>query len=377
MPKHPWNDEFLNAPLKSRVRGLVLGLALGDAVGSKVPHVPEGPLEAGVATQLAAWTIEGTLRNLTRYGRLHPHLIDIGRYSYQRWGLLRGLEPLDRDGWNPFFWPEGDPQHAGIRGWLVDEPAMQKVRGSSPSTEKALATGRPTQSAGCQAMLRVLPVAAMALIQHNYYGGQLDAEEARTGAQEWARNLALLTHDDGQRQNASVVAIDVLVEAMTATDELKWAIKRAAYDPHEPLLPVRADLTGALSEGFQAPRDTRTLEQLAPDRTSWSALAGGIYAALSFPDEETIADAIEFAGHAVAGNSVAAFTAAILGARYGVEALPQNWLSRLEVGWVMDRLACDLVSELVEHQGGRAWKDDSPSEHRLVDPWWQLRYPGV
>lgn len=377
MPRHPSKDEFLNTSIESRVRGLVLGLALGDAVGSKTPHVPAaGPLEAGVATQLAAWSIEATLRNLTRYGRLHPHLDDIGRYAYQRWGLLRGLEPRDRDAWHPFFWPGDDPQHASTRGWLIDDPAMRHLRGSSPSTEEALASGMPVESAGCNGMLRALPIAAMALIQYDYCGGRLRPDEARTEAQEWARNLALLTHDDGQRQNATVVATHVLIEALTATDELKWAIKRATYDSHEPLYPVNADLAGALSEGFLAPRATRTLERLAPDRTSWSALAGGLYAAVSFPDGDTIADAIDFAGSAPDGDSVAAFTASILGARYGVAALPQSWLSRLELGRVMDRLACDLVAELIERQGGTAWKDDF-GEHEVIDPGWNLKYPGV
>lgn len=56
-----------DTPFESRVRGLVLGLALGDAVGSQSSDVPdEGPLLASVATQLAAWTIEGSLRGMTR-----------------------------------------------------------------------------------------------------------------------------------------------------------------------------------------------------------------------------------------------------------------------------------------------------------------------
>ena len=53
----------------SSVRGLMLGLALGDAIGSRASDLPEtGVLEAGVATQLAAWTTEGLLRTATRYG---------------------------------------------------------------------------------------------------------------------------------------------------------------------------------------------------------------------------------------------------------------------------------------------------------------------
>lgn len=372
MPQTSSRDE--NASLDSRIRGLVLGLALGDAVGSKASDIPPtGALEAGVATQLAAWTIEATLRNITRYGRLHAHLPDIGLYAYQRWGHLRGLEPVSRDSWHPFCWPEGSPEHSRIRGWLVDEPSMSKVGGTSPSTEKALVTGSPVGSAGCQAMLRVLPAAPMALIQHDYHGTRPDLTVARVEAEEWARNLALLTHDDGQRQNASVLATQVLISCLLATDDIKWAIKRATYDLD---VPVNADIHGALDQGFQAPCVPQTLERLAPDKTSWSALAGGLYVALSFPDEDAVSDAIEFAGWAPDGDSVAAVAGAILGARHGYEALPLKWLSRLELGWVMDRLAIDLAAEVREHQGGTAWKDDY-GDQRAVDPWWDRKYPGV
>ena len=374
MPKPQTSSENENASLDSRIRGLVLGLALGDAVGSRASDIPpSGVLEAGVATQLAGWTIEATLRNITRYGRLHAHLSEIGLYAYQRWGVLRGLEPTSRDHWLPFLWPEESPEHARIRGWLVDEPAMSKVRGTSPSTAKALATGAPVNSAGCQAMLRVLPAAPMALIQHDYNGTRPDPSAARVGAEEWARNLALLTHDDGQRQNASVLATQVLISSLLATDDLKWAIKRATYDFD---FPVNADIRGVLSLGFQAPCVPQTLERLAPDKTSWSALAGGLYVALSFPDEDTISEALEFAGWAPDGDSVAAVAGAILGARHGYEALPLKWTSRLELGWVMDRLAIDLAAEVRQHQGGTAWKDDY-GELKAIDPWWDTKYPGV
>jgi hypothetical protein len=98
---------------------------------------------------------------------------------------------------------------------------------------------------------------------------------------------------------------------------------------------------------------------------------------MSFPDENTVAEAIDFAGRAPDGDSVASVAGAILGARHGYEALPAKWLSRLELGWVMDRLARDLAAELIEHQGGQAWKDDFASGPRAVDPWWDTKYPGM
>ena len=367
-------QEHLNANRASRIRGLVLGLALGDAVGSKASDVPDsGPLHAGAASQLAAWTVEGTLRNITRYGQLHAHLPQIGLHAYQRWAVLRGLQPADsKQPWNPI--PEGDPEDPPMRGWLIDDPAMAQVRGTSPSTEKAVVTGAPVNSAGCQAMLRAMPVAAMALIQHRYGYERPDDAQARAEVEEWARNLALLTHDDGQRQNASVLAVQVVIECLTAEDDLKWAIRRATYDLD---FPVNADISGALTEGLTAPCIPETLERLAPDKTSWSALAGGLYVALSFPDEDATAEAIEFAGWAPDGDSVAAVAGAILGARHGYEALPAKWLNRLELGWVMDRLAMDLAAEIREHQGGKAWRDDTPDWTRPIDPWWGTKYPGV
>ncbi|GEM_PF-6989920 len=68
---------------------------------------------------------------------------------------------------------------------------------------------------------------------------------------------------------------------------------------------------------------------------------------------------------------------AILGACHGYEALPSHWLGRLELGWVMDRLARDLAAKVAVHQAGRCWKEEGPSGPRAVDPWWDAKYPGV
>ena len=61
---------------ESRLRGLMLGLALGDAVGSRRSDIPvAGMLEAGAATQLAAWTAEGSAAHgdpLRRVRRRQP-----------------------------------------------------------------------------------------------------------------------------------------------------------------------------------------------------------------------------------------------------------------------------------------------------------------
>ena len=82
----------------------------------------------------------------------------------------------------------------------------------------------------------------------------------------------------------------------------------------------------ACSPPFARPRRRRaspqTLERLAPDKTGLSALTGGIYVAMSFPDVDTVGEALEFAGWAPDGDSVAAVAGALLGAVHGYEALP-------------------------------------------------------
>lgn len=357
MPQ-PTYCEPMDAGLGSRIRGLVLGIGVGDAVGSRASDVPvEGDLQAGAASQLAAWTIESLLRNATRYGGWHPYppAAEAVLCSYQEWERL-SQSPSE-------VVANGGEAHADLevgsikswRGWLIDHPAMRRRRGSSPSTVQALATGRPQHSAGCQALLRILATAPMALVRQTYGGDRVPPDQAREVAREWARATALLTHDDGDRQGVAALAVDILAEALLASDDLKWAIKRASYDSEHT---SKVDTHRARTAASDRPCVPQELERLAPDKTSWSALAGGIYVALSFPDEDSIEEAIEFAGWAPDGDSVAAVAGAILGARHGYEALPTQWVNRLELGWVLDRLAIDLAAEVHEHQGGQSWKDD-------------------
>ena len=131
-----------------------------------------------------------------------------------------------------------------------------------------------------------------------------------------------------------------------------------------------------IDEGMAQPCVPQLLERLAPDKTASSAMAGGIYVALSFPDLDTIDEALEFAGWAPDGDSVAAVAGALLGAVHGYEALPTALCARLELGWVMDTLARDLARQTTENQAGDGWKGDGYGPDP-IDPWWDTKYPGV
>ena len=169
----------------SRVRGLLLGLAMGDTLGRDHGRLPaEGPLRAGVSTQLGCFTAEGTIRALVRgahKGICHPP--SVVWHAYCRWAALQGLEAR-RWGSGGEAWPDG---------WLAQVPVLAERRGSAPATVAALAQAEmgtaeepTTSSRGCHALTRTLPVAVIGAA-HGY-------EQAA----QWAREIAALTHGDPQ-----------------------------------------------------------------------------------------------------------------------------------------------------------------------------------
>lgn len=343
---------------ESRIRGMLLGLALGDAVGSRRSEIPEfGMLEGGVATQLAAWTTEGLLRTATRYG---GHGVgnptDVLRYAYQRWALLRGGRPTT-DEWSPVF----ELSDKFTRGWLIDVPAMAQVRGSSPATMTGITQGRAARSGGCQALLRSLPIAAF------HRGMSFD------GLDVFAREAASITHDDGMDNAPTGFAVR-LAAACLQSDSFQRAFDTTIGDG----VPGGVDrqVDRLIDKGMEQPCVPQLLERLAPDKTATSAMVGGIYVALSFPDLDTVDQALEFAGWAPDGDSVAAVAEALLGALHGYEALPTASCARLELGWVMDTLARDLARQTSENQTGQGWKGEGDGPNP-IDPWWDTKYPGV
>lgn len=337
------------ASWNSKVRGLVLGLALGDAIGSQSCDLrPSGPLEAGTATQLAAWTIEGMLRTATRFaGDIYAHPPDPVRHAYQRWALLRGGRST-ADNWNPLA--GGDL----ARGWLIDVPAMAEVRGNSPGTLSAILKGEASNSHGCQGMLRALPAAALI--------GQVvpwSIEEQHAKVSHYARGLAAITHGGctGETGLAVHIAARCLIE-----DQPLAVIGSTLQSSTENTIPQA--VLDAVRLGQSEPCVPQIIEKLAPDRTAVSALAGGLYVAMSFPYRDTVEDAIEFASWAPDGDSVAGVAGAFLGAHFGYEAFPTALLSRLELGWALDRLAIDLARQMDE-------VDATVGD----DFWWAIKYP--
>lgn len=161
--------------------------------------------------------------------------------------------------------------------------------------------------------------------------------------------------------------VAALIDDVPIREALSAAIARCNQADR---ISVRREVASPLTSALVAEsRDLATLRSFAPDGRASSALAGAIYVVASFPDRDRIRDALVFAASAGDGGHVATTAGALLGATHGAETLPVDWMSRLELGWVGDVLAQDLITELTEGPSGTEYEPNP-------DPLWRDRYPG-
>jgi ADP-ribosylglycohydrolase len=345
-------------PRTEKMRGLMLGLALGDATGGQPP--PYGALGSGVATQLACFTIEGLIRASMRMSHKGIcHTPSVIWHAYCRWATVQQITPRPFEQWTSGAarWPDG---------WLVQVPALSQRRGNSPATVQALRGGRQgspdhpaTSSAGCQGLIRALPIGVVA------------DEDKQQWAAELAGDTAALTHGHPSAL-ATAAAGAVIIGHCLGGDDTRRSLESGMAAAKAYLAGSAEEakaLPAAMNAGFQTPRQLGQLRQLAPASTATAAMRGGLYVAASFPEREDVGAALAFAALAPHGKSVAAVSGALLGAVHGVSALPVDLVSRLELAWVVDTLARDVVIELLDSPGGSQY---APARDAT---WWD-RYPG-
>src|SRR4051794_37760206 len=281
--------------------------------------MPEtGPLIAGAGGQLACWTVEGLIRAHVR--GVHQGITTAAGLvwdAYLRFGRLRGEVPgaVDRSD-----------------GWLAAVPAFAERRGSAPATVAALRGGRigtvavpAGDSVGAHAETRTLPAG---LCPWGDGPAALGAE------------LAATTHL-GAAVTAAALGADLIAELVRGASH-EEAVAVAATAPERlGLAPGGIDLRRALVLARTGTTEARIMRGLAGDASGVSALTGGLYAAAS-ASIGGIREALLFAATAGDGGHATAVAGALLGAQYGPERLPVDWLSRLELVWPADLLARDL-----------------------------------
>lgn len=319
------------AAMVSRVRGLLLGLALGDALASE-PGTGAGIVRSTVTTQLACFTVEGLIRTWVRVdhkgiGPATPYVV---WNAYRRWATIQGID----------LGPNGHE----LDGWLCEVPALAQRRGNAPAIVAALKAGQgpvpapaPPTSRGHHALTRLLPAAAVPWLDDRQ-----------------VRELASAAHGSGTAIEAAVVGVALVRTALTASS-MREVAEHAGRSPL---------LDGVLDPDVP-------LAELGRSHSARSALRGGVAVATRCADGSPAA--VRAALREVRGSRVPAavgpMAGALLGAVHGVEALPIDIISRLELGWVVDTLARDLVSQVLDHPGGSEYQE-------ATDPHWWRRYPG-
>jgi ADP-ribosylglycohydrolase len=353
---------------RDRTRGCLLGGAVGDALGAPVefsslseirrrfgPRGVTGMIEASPAvtddTQMTLFTAEGLIRASVRgrtKGICHPP--SVVRHAYLRWLHTQGLS-----------WEEARHGEFGDQpdGWLVGERRLHRRRAPGNTCLSALSTRQfgtcdepLNDSKGCGGVMRVAPV------------GLFVPDPAESFA--LASELAALTHGHPSgwiSAGAFGAMISCIVDGASVRDAVADGLSRArARRGHEETTAALHAAIDLACDGMPSPE---ALETLGGAWVGEEALAIGVCCALAAPDFRT--GVLAAVNHSGDSDSTGAICGNLLGARYGIDDVPAEWIGAIDVADVVTQIADDLVRERVDPPSSGA--DDVP------DDWWQ-RYPG-
>lgn len=242
------------------------------------------------------------------------------KWAYLRWLLTQGRPDCEN----------GDSES----GWLVKIPELHDRRAPghtcvSGLQEKPWGTLRATNdSKGCGGLMRVAPV------------GLMDVRDPY----EVGCSTAAITHGHPTGQVAAgflALLIAQLLEGEGIPTALAAALERTKGEP-ETRETIEA-VEGALQAHANGVVSPEAVESLGGGWVAEEALAISLYCALSAPTD--FAEAVRLAvNHSGDSDSTGAITGNILGAHLGHEAIPRQWLDRLELGAVIEMVGHDLYS---------------------------------
>ncbi|ADD45808.1 ADP-ribosylglycohydrolase family protein [Stackebrandtia nassauensis] len=373
----------------SRIRGCVLGGAIGDALGNPIEfyaldrirqlYGPDGLVELecvdGAAlitddTQMTLFGIEGLIRAMTRINGQGTGSVEaVVRSAYQRW--------LDTQS-------EGTAvAGAHANGWLREQQwlyhlrapgnaCLSGLRHAGDGIEKFDQWGAPgpinAKSKGCGSVMRAAP-----------FG--LAARSARE-AFELAARCALYTHGHPTGYLAAG-AFAAMVHQLTLGASVREAVAEAteltrAYPSHEETTTALGNAVALAGVGDPS---GEKVETLGGGWIAEEALAIAVYCALvelpespvrgsgfgTYAGRSPVQNALLLSvNHSGDSDSTGAICGNLLGAAYGYESLPGEWLILVEHRAVITELADDLALALREGHtlalGSRAWTAKYPGD---------------
>jgi len=365
----PRSDTIVHVEMLSRVRGFAVGYCLGDAM-ARAPEPYRGPLLVGTPSLLFLASLEGVIRGLVRRdltGRadLAPSLWHAtARWAWAtRQGDLPGVRRW-RDSAAPQPWPDG---------WLAELSVLALGRGSAPAVEEALGAehldARPGHavgdSAGDLVLSRTLPVALLAAGEE--WSDELGARIATT-----ARDVAAYSHGL-QAQVLAVALTRSAARSLSAGEvlglcDLGELMPVYAGVPHpEEVADARTALRQIADQQVPALPMTDLARAGVPagPRTALRALTEGLRCVQLHPSRHEVDKALREAVE-TGQPAAAAVAGALLGGAHGLRALPVDAVTRLDLGYVADQLAGDLVHQMREHPAA--------GTHDMAEAWLH-RYP--
>ncbi|QUH05202.1 ADP-ribosylglycohydrolase family protein [Saccharopolyspora erythraea] len=355
-----------------RFLGSMLAGAMGDALGYAIEfndiemirrhHGPDGVtgpvLRDGLAhisddTQMMLFTLEGLIRAhvARRIKPVDSDPVPEVQHAYQRWYHTQN-QPWERAA-GPYARHLAQPD-----GWLVTNRELFSPRAPGNTCMSALANFAQTHqhatprhrindSKGCGGVMRAAPVAVWSNDPAEVFKAAVDT--------------AALTHSHPSGfLSAGVLAVVVhqLIRSVPLADSVRVARELLIRWPeHEEQL---RSLDAAVDLGGRGPVSPEELKQtLGEGWVGEEALAIGLYAVLATGDLPSAL--LLSVNHSGDSDSTGIVCGNIAGAIYGNQAIPPEWLEKLELHDVIHTLARDALAEF--------------SPGAPTDPAWSRRYP--
>ncbi len=341
------NSEISN---RDRCTGSLLGGAVGDALGAPIEFMsaseisnrfgPSGvsgyaPISTGRVgwitddTQMTLFTAEGLIRAEIKAKRDggSPDYLSATADSYLRWLATQRI-------------PAAHP--APKNGWLYKTKALHEICAPGRTCIHALQRLVPSasmraanDSKGCGGVMRV---ASVGLFGHRAFLGA-GAEKAIF---ELGSDLARITHGHPTGY-LSAGAFSLLIAFMMAGDGLEKSIEQMQsvlmnYKGHAE---TSCAIKQAIALAASTPGDSVAMASLGEGWIAEEALAIAIYCVLSYPKDFRKALLLSV-NHSGDSDSTGSIVGNLLGALLGAQAIPAEWIEKLELSDVVRQVGADL-----------------------------------
>ena len=350
----------MNKRNQEYIRSCLLGGAVGDALGWPVEFIRLNEIKSkygdqgimdlninssGIAeitddTQMTIFTAEGLLRAECRGNKRGVcHIPSIVHHAYIRWLNTQGIKCLEKEN-----------VIKELDGWVGHIQQLYSRRAPGNSCISALASGKMgtieepiNNSKGCGGIMRIAPVGL-------FYSKEM---AFRIGCE-----IAAITHGHPSGYlSAGMLAyiISEIIDGSDIRDSINNALEELlSYPGHEECEKVVMKAL-KLVDNDTKPQDA--IHELGEGWVGEEALAVSIYCSLRYQDDFRKALCLSV-NHDGDSDSTGAITGNILGAYAGIDAIPAEWVKKVELRDEITQLADDLLVRYSEE-----------------DSWWE-KYPG-